>query len=479
MQPSPFIGRGPEMSRLKRLLSKNSASLIVVRGRRRIGKSRLLAEFGKEMKSFFFSGDPPVRETTAQSQRDAFAHQLERVGIPGIRSDEWGNLFWHLSKETQEGRTLIVLDEISWMGGKDPHFLGQLKTAWDMYFSKNPHLIIAICGSISSWIEENILSSSGFLGRITIDLIVEELPLHACNAFWQTKGERIAPYEKFKLLSVTGGVPLYLQQIQPHLSAEQNILELCFTRGGLLVREFDEIFSDLFSRSQAQHKEIVTCLASGPKNLMQICKELKKQQGGIYGQYLDELVKAGFVKRDFTWSLQSGKEGKLSRYRLSDNYLRFYLKYITPNHSKIEKENFAISLLSHLPSWESVMGLQFENLVIHNRKLLWQLMHLPPEEVVMEGPFFQNPTVRQPGCQIDYMVQTRFHTLYLCEIKFSRNRVGKKVIEEMEEKRKRLKVPKHFSMRPILIHVNGVEEEVLDEGYFDKVIDFSELLTSP
>ncbi|MEI6790006.1 MAG: hypothetical protein WCK42_02365 [Myxococcaceae bacterium] len=80
------------MSRLKGLLSKNSSSLIVVRGRRRIGKSRLLAEFGKEMKSFFFSGNPPARGTTAQSQRDVFAHQLERVGVPGIKPDNWGNL---------------------------------------------------------------------------------------------------------------------------------------------------------------------------------------------------------------------------------------------------------------------------------------------------------------------------------------------------------------------------------------------------
>ena len=476
MKPAQFIGRETEMSRLKGLLSKNSASLIVVRGRRRIGKSRLLAEFGKEMKSFFFSGNPPVRETTVQSQRNVFSQQLERAGIPGVKPDDWGNLFWHLSKHTQKGRILIVFDEISWMGGKDPHFLGQLKTAWDMYFSKNPQLIIALCGSISSWIEKNILSSTGFLGRITIDLVLEELPLHSCNTFWHPKEARITAYEKFKLLSVTGGVPLYLEQIRPNLSAEQNILDLCFTKGGLLVREFDEIFSDLFSRSKGSHKEIVTCLANGPKELAQICKELEKSQGGLYSKHLDELVKAGFVKRDFTWYLKSGKTGKFSRYRLSDNYLRFYLKYIAPNRAKIEKGNMPASMLNKLSGWEGIMGLQFENLVVHNFKVLWKMLNVSEEEVVMDGPFFQNSTVRQPGCQIDYMIQTRFHNLYLCEIKFSKDSVGKKIIEEMEEKRKRLKVPRHFSIRPVLIHVNGVEDSVLEEGYFDKVIDFGQLL---
>jgi uncharacterized protein len=182
------------------------------------------------------------------------------------------------------------------------------------------------------------------------------------------------------------------------------------------------------------------------------------------------------VQRDFTWHLEDGKEGSLSRYRLSDNYLRFYLKYIAPNQSKIEKETFSPPLLGKLPNWESMMGLQFENLVVHNRKIIWKMIGVSPEDVVMDGPFFQTHTKRQPGCQIDYMIQTRFHTLYLCEIKFSKNSISKKIIEEMEEKRKRLKIPRYCSIRPVLIHVNGVEESVIDEGYFDKVIDFSSLL---
>lgn len=476
MKTAQFVGREAEMARLNGLLSTRSASLIVVRGRRRIGKSRLLAEFGKEIKSYFFSGNPPAPKTTAQSQRDVFVQQLERNGIPGVQSNNWGNIFWHLSKHTQQGRVLIVFDEISWMGGKDFEFLGHLKTAWDMYFSKNPHLIFALCGSISPWIEKNILSNTGFLGRIVIDMILEELPLKSCNAFWHPKETRITAHEKFKVLSITGGVPFYLERIKPNLTAEQNIRDLCFAKGGLLVREFDEIFSDLFSRRKGSHKELVTCLASGPKELAQICKELGKSQGGLYSQYLDELTKAGFVRREFAWDLKSGQYRKLSRYRLSDNYLRFYLKYIGPNRVKIEQGKVPESMLNNLPSWEGVMGLQFENLVTHNYKTLWEMLHISAEEVIMDGPFFQTATTKQPGCQIDYMIQSRFHTLYLCEVKFKKDKIGKKILEEMEEKRKRLKIPRNFSIRPVLIHVNGVDESVLEANYFDKIIDFSQLL---
>lgn len=98
------------------------------------------------------------------------------------------------------------------------------------------------------------------------------------------------------------------------------------------------------------------------------------------------------------------------------------------------------------------------------------------EDELARVGFFQNATTKQLGCQIDYMIQTRFQSLFLCEIKFSKKPVCLKIIKEMETKRKRLKTPKFCSIRPVLIHVNGVDESVLDEGYFDKIIDFSQLL---
>lgn len=95
------------------------------------------------------------------------------------------------------------------------------------------------------------------------------------------------------------------------------------------------------------------------------------------------------------------------------------------------------SLLNPLPSWEGAMGLQFENLVTHNYKTLWEMLNISAEDVVMDGPFFQNLTAKQPGCQIGYMIQTRFHTLYLCEVKFKKDQIDTKILEDMEEKKKR------------------------------------------
>ena len=95
-----FIGRKYELARLHELLGKSSASLIIVKGRRRIGKSRLLREFGKQLDAaYIFSGLPPDKNTTAQSEREEFRKQLERVlGLRGISADDWGDLFWQLTQ---------------------------------------------------------------------------------------------------------------------------------------------------------------------------------------------------------------------------------------------------------------------------------------------------------------------------------------------------------------------------------------------
>lgn len=81
-------------------------------------------------------------------------------------------------------------------------------------------------------------------------------------------------------------------------------------------------------------------------------------------------------------SLHSGKESKLSQYRLSDNHLRFYLKYIFPNKGKIEKGQYKPASVSSLVNWEAIMGLQFENLVLNNHQKILDCLNIRPEDIV-------------------------------------------------------------------------------------------------
>ena len=117
------------------------------------------------------------------------------------------------------------------------------------------------------------------------------------------------------------------------------------------------------------------------------------------------------------------------------------------------------------------MGLQFENLVLNNRKLIYKELNLAPDHILQDNPFFQRKTTAQQGCQIDYLIQTKFNTLYICEIKFNRGSIGLEIIDEVKQKISRMALPRGYSCIPVLICTGDVSINVLDQEYFAKVIN--------
>jgi len=120
--------------------------------------------------------------------------------------------------------------------------------------------------------------------------------------------------------------------------------------------------------------------------------------------------------------------------------------------------------------------LQFENLVLNNHKKILELLKINPADVIVANPYFQRATLRNQGCQIDYMIQTKHDIVYVCEIKFTRAIITFDIISTMQEKITRITLPKYMSRRAVLIHVNGVSDEVYDANYFSNIIDFGEFL---
>jgi hypothetical protein len=130
-----------------------------------------------------------------------------------------------------------------------------------------------------------------------------------------------------------------------------------------------------------------------------------------------------------------------------------------------------------MPSnWHSIMGLQFENLVVNNRREIYRLLNISEEEIVCANPYWHSAGIRKESCQIDFLIQTRFNVLYVFEVKFKSQPIGIEIIHEMKEKIQRLNPPKGFSCSPVLIHVNGVESAVLESDYFAHILDFGQLL---
>lgn len=473
----PFIGRAAEIKNLRDVQKQKTPTLVVIKGRRRIGKSRLVEEFAKHSNFLRFSGLAPLEPMSAQDQRDAFKQQLgAQLGCTGLIFKDWADIFDFLGSNIPQKPCVILFDEISWMGSKDPTFLPKLKNAWDMVFSKHNHLTLILCGSVSTWVEKNILNSTAFFGRVGLIVALEDLSLFESVSFLKAAGLRTSPEECLKFLSILGGIPWYLERLKPSHTADENIKQLCFTKSGLLVEEFDRIFHDLFSIKGAIYRNIIQILSVGHHTLCDLQEALKYPRSGTLSQHLKQLITAGFVSSHPAWSLKKRQIGKQSFYQLCDPYIRFYIKYMQPRLTQIKNGSFDYKRLSDLPEWSSIMGLQLETLLLKNRKFIWELLNIHPQDILWDNPYNQKGTQKQRGIQVDYLIHTQQKVLYICEIKFSRQPIGVEIQKEVAQKIENLSVPKGFAVCPILIHTSSLTDNLLDSQFFFKTIDLNEVL---
>ena len=217
-----FYGRQDLIAQLDELWAKRTSSLVTCRGRRRVGKSTLIEEFARRSGAAFIKLDGlrPKAGLTDDDEREFFAAKLTAQTRGKVKTPaNWYEAFVQLGKRIDDRRkTVILLDEISWMACFSPTFPEVLKSAWDDVFKKHPKLILVLCGSVSPWISQNIIGNSAYVGRRSLDMVVPELPLAECVKFWGAKSARIDAREIIDVLSVTGGVPRYLEEINPSLS---------------------------------------------------------------------------------------------------------------------------------------------------------------------------------------------------------------------------------------------------------------------
>lgn len=471
-----FIGRKNELERLNALHKKQSFSLVVVKGRRRVGKSRLIAHFASkctENKLWDFAGLAPQEGMNDQSQRDHFVRQLATIlKLPPFTFQDWSDAFEHLSSHLKPG-DIVLFDEISWMGSKDPSFIPKLKAWWDKQITP---IMVVFCGSVSIWIEENILKSTAFFGRINLTLTLEPLPISDSTKLLKASGFQGSDYDTFKLLSILGGIPWYLEQVIPGQTADDLIKQLCFEKDSLLVLEFDRIFHGLFNGKGTTYKKILDSLKDGIKTLAEVRKAIDFAHSGTLSNLMEQLIIAGFVQKQNLWSFKTAKPLKQSLYRICDPYMRFYLKLIEPQRNKIDLAGFQKIQVSQLPGFDAHIGLQLEQLLLQNRSLLLKAIGVQSNDIIADGPFRQSKTTTKPGCQIDYLVQTVTRNLFVCEFKFKCREIGMDIISQVQDKIQALKVPRGFAVIPVLFHISGVSSSVATNGYFYRIIDITDFL---
>ena len=474
-----FFGREDELKDLMALWGKRSGSLVTCRGRRRIGKSTLIEVFAQRSKARFIriEGVRPKTEYSDRTELQTFARELAaQTRAEDSVPDNWLKAFIRLDREINDKeKTVVLLDEVSWLGHYEETFADLVKIAWDGYWSKHDRLIVVVCGSVSGWIKEHFVDNGAFFGRRSLDLVVKELPLRECVKFWGRSAARIDAREMIDVLFVTGGVPRYLKEIAPGASASSNIARLAFCPNSILRIDFDEMFSDVITKLPTLSGKIVRALVKRPLSVSETAEAVNAGKGGKIGEALEQLEDAGLVASDAGNNPETGSPMREVRYRLKDNYARFYLRYIEPKKAIIDAGAYRFVSLDALDGWDSVMGLQFENLVLNHYPALIDPLHIGNSLIESAAPYSRRRKGDgTEGLQIDLLIQTR-HSNFVVEIK-RRREIGMEVVAEVKRKLDKLSTPRGKSARTALVYDGNLAPVVETDGFFDAIIPFRELM---
>jgi AAA+ ATPase superfamily predicted ATPase len=328
-----FIGRETELSFFQDKYSAPGSQLLVLYGRRRVGKTETLREFCRNKPHVFYS----CREVSDAEQLRAFSERVLKNGIPAsqyVRTfADWETALSSITDFPSGGeKQLLVIDEFPYACRGNSSLPSILQTLWDEKL-KDQNVMLILCGSAMSFIEKELLSEKNPLyGRTTGIYKMRELPFFDAVKFFPNYADE----EKFLAFAVLGGIPHYLRQFDPALTLPDNIQRHILTKGCSLYSEIEFLIRQEL-REPALYNTIVEAIALGNTQLNEIYNKTQIGRAKI-SVYLNNLKELGIIEREFSILSGTKERATASRglYKLADNFFRFWFRFVFPNMSELE-----------------------------------------------------------------------------------------------------------------------------------------------
>lgn len=411
-----IIGRVEECKRLDRCLAESEAQLILVYGRRRVGKTFLIDKYFDGRFDFKFSGE---YEKSKEEQLKNFTVELNRqTGDEIDRPHDWKAAFYLLRdylENLPNGKRIVFFDEMPWMDTMRSDFLASFEYFWNSWGSSQRNLIFIVCGSATSWMRENIIDNKGGLyNRLTCSIYLHPFNLHTTEQYLVARGVRWSRYDIAECYMIMGGIPYYLRLIDAELSYNENIDRIFFKKRAELWDEFNHLYRTLFSNSD-KYIQIVEALSKKRNGLTreEIVDNTKIHNNGMLTRILDDLVDSDFVR---VYRLYGNKK-KGEIYQLADYYSLFYFKYIKGKKG-LDEHFWSHNLDS--PSRLSWAGYTFEQVCMDHISQIKRKLGISGV-LTTESVWYKKADEYTDGAQIDLVIDRQDKVISLCEIKFSVN----------------------------------------------------------
>ena len=350
---SKFVDREEELGYLESLYRRNKAQLIVIYGRRRIGKTALVKRFMENKKGVYFYAMKQPLELELERLAETVSRVLGRYVKPNFES-----VFAALS---EAGKIVVIIDEFTYWIEEDPRVLSILQRIWDEYLSKSSVFLILVASTVTL-VEKSFSYGSGLYGRRTGQWKLGPLEPFYIRHF-------LPNYDFEDLVRVygcVGSIPYYLSLFDPKQSFEENVNRLFFNKGGVLYEEAENLLR-YEVRDPYIYLNIVRAIEEGATTYSKISDRAKVNITNL-SKYLHVLEKLDIVVRE---KPIMGKARPI--YVIKDNYIRFWVRYVYPNKDKIEWGTFWFrkeQMNNYLPK-------VFEDLVRHSLKHLYRIGKIP------------------------------------------------------------------------------------------------------
>lgn len=325
-----FVNRHDELKFLNKEYNKKNANLIVIYGRRRIGKTSLIKEFIRDKKSIYFLGTEESERENIKSFQKLSGECIESEILKGDNILSWEDIFTMITEHKKEEKKIIIIDEFQYICRTNKAFPSVFQKIWDNLLSDN-NIMVILCGSLISMMEQLTLSySSPLYGRRTGQIKMKQIKFNYYNEFYNNKTRD----ELIQLYSITGGVPKYIELFEEmdnvFEAIEENILNkqsfLYEEPVFLLEKEVGEVGS---------YFSIIKTIAAGNHKLGKIATVLGVNQSKLT-KYLSTLINLDILERQVPITESNPEKSKMGLYFIKDNFIEFWFKFVYPYRSYIE-----------------------------------------------------------------------------------------------------------------------------------------------
>ena len=325
-----FVDREQEMETLQSEYEKDGSALVVLYGRRRVGKTTLISEFIKDKNALFFLSS---EESEAQNRSLLKEKVAEFINSDLLRSAEvksWDVLFQSIMDTPFESKPVIVLDEFQYLGKANPAFPSIFQRIWEEIL-KDKSVMVILCGSLISMMESQTLAyGSPLYGRRTAQIRLKQIPFAYYHEFFPGKSHR----ELIEMYAVTGGVPKYIELFSESGDIYSAIRKCVLNRSGYLYDEPHFLLQQEVTEV-GSYFSIMRAIAAGNSKLSAISAVLEIKATSLT-KYLKTLIDLDILEREVPITEENPERSKKGLYKIKDNYLRFWFAFVYPNMSFIE-----------------------------------------------------------------------------------------------------------------------------------------------